>query len=162
MRIVQGTIGRSSAATSSAAPARPGTPAALAADPYQGEHGEGGADQQVLRADQRGQAEEEAGQQPGSRALLLTRPEEGEHRRRQGEDRRRLAVEGAGRVDEGWVDGDREGGEQAGRAAVDPLAEQVDDDDRGHPEQQLDDPRRPFAGAPGRVEAGRVEQRRPR
>ena len=117
---------------------------------------------QVLGPDQRGQPEEEAGQEPGPQPLLLARPEEGEDGGRQGEDRRRLAEEGAGRVDEGRVDGDAEGGDQPGRAAGDPPPEQEDDDDRRQPEQQLDDPRRPFARAAGRVEGAGVEQRRAR
>jgi hypothetical protein len=86
-------------------------------------------------------------------------PEEAEDCRREGEDRRRLAEQRAGRVDERRVDGDAERAEQPGRPAVDPPAEQVDDDDRRQAEQQLDDPRRPFAGAAGRVEGGGVEQR---
>ena len=60
MRIAQGTIGSSSAATSSAAPARPGCQPRARPIRISGQDGEGDADQQVLGPDQRGEAEEEA------------------------------------------------------------------------------------------------------
>lgn len=62
-------------------------------------------------------------------------------------------------MDERWIDRHREGGHEAGGAAGDPAAEEVDGDDRRQAEQQLDYPGGAFAGAGGRVEAGGVEQR---
>ena len=163
MRTVQGTIGiarpaseqRRARQARAASPARgrPGSPrAATKATPTSRYSGRAIAVTPNSRP----------GQQPGAQSLPLCRPEERQDRGGQGEDRQRLAVEGAGGVDEGRVDGDREGGDQARRPAGDPPPEQEDDDDRRHAEQQLDDPRRPFAGAAGRVEGGGVEQRRPR
>ena len=69
LRIVQGTIGSSRATTSSAAAGEAGPPATRRADPDRGEDDEGGADEEVLGPEHRGQAEEQARQQPGPQAL---------------------------------------------------------------------------------------------
>ena len=50
-------------------------------------------------------------------------------------------------MDEWGVDGDREGGEQAGGAARDAAAEEVGDDDGRQTEQELDYAGGAFAGA---------------
>jgi len=94
-------------------PGQAGAPAARSADPDRGKDDEGCADEQVLGPEHRGQSEQEARQQPGPQVLAFARPEEGEHRRWQSEDRRRLAHQLAGGVDEGWVDGDGERRHQA-------------------------------------------------
>ncbi len=104
---------------------------------------------------------------PGARAsaspFRLGGPEKGRTARGEGEGRRRLAEQRAGRVDERRVDGDATAPQPRPAGPTgDPPAEQEDDDDRGHPEQQLDDARRPFARAARRVEGGGVEQRRTR
>ncbi len=191
--IVQGMIGNSSPAASSAAPARPGfqpaaRPTRISASTakttptsrYSGRNiavapssSPGSSHLHLSRGWRRGRGHcGRATVRPRPPSPYATRapirpyrircPEEGEDRGGQGEDRGRLAVEGAGRVDERGVDGYRESSEESGRPAVDPPAEQVDDDDRGQAEQQLDDPRGPFARPTGRVEVGGVEQRRPR
>ncbi len=146
--------------------ARPGRQSRTRPDPDQGEDGEGEPDEQVLRAEHRGESKEQAGEEPPGPGTTrrgvgeaVRGPEERQHRGGQRQHRRRLAVEGADRVDERWIDRDAKGGEQPGGPAGDAAAEQVDDEDRAQAEQQLDDAGGAFAGARGGVEAGGVEQR---
>ena len=143
------------------------------------EDDEGGADQQVLRPEHRRQAEEQPRHEP--------RPDQRSRPRIPGttasvarSEAQRKARIAAGRVSiaggslisspvvwrNGRVDRDREGGEEADPAAelatAEPPAQGEDDEDRRHPQQRLDDPRRPFPRAAGRVEGGGVEERGPR
>ena len=62
----------------------------------------------------------------------------------------------------GRVDGRAEGREKTDGRAFEAASQEEDDDDCRHPEQRLDDPRRPFPGPSGRIERGGVEQGRTR
>ena len=92
LRIVQGTIGSSSATHHQADRGRAEPPLALPGPAGRGEDDEGGGDERVLGAEHRGGAEEEAGQEPGQAPSGPAAPRRARAVRSQAQKKARIAA----------------------------------------------------------------------
>ncbi len=134
-------------------------PSATSAD--EDDHGDQHRHAQVLGPGQRQPSEQHPGQEPGCAPVLSRRPEHRQDRSREQGRRQRLAHQHALVLEQGRVDRDRPGADQAGSGTGEAAADQVGEEDGESADQRKNDTRRALVDAASElIEAG-DEKRQP-